>query len=261
MNTWKEDADAEFKSLNIEASHLEKLVHKVSFEGWPEDSLDAWIELTAMAASIRRCYCGCERIVKSILLERDGALPSSDDFCRQLIERAANVGPHGRPPLLDEHLSRKFHELRSFVIGESSDFMHEDPSIAIEQAAAMVKAVKALGERIDRAQYEIASVKKLTLDPADTQKRLDDGRGEADEIIEAMRQKGVTVRLFGSMNTGKAFPNSDIDLLVTDCGPLSPEQVLVEIHAMEKDIPLDVLLLECVPEGSLQRVMESLKLG
>ncbi len=76
-------------------------------------------------------------------------------------------------------------------------------------------------------------LKKLTLDPAATQKRLDDGRGEAAAIIEAMRQNGVTVKLFGSMNTGKAFPNSDIDLLVNDCVPLSPEDVLVEIHAIE----------------------------
>jgi predicted nucleotidyltransferase len=101
----------------------------------------------------------------------------------------------------------------------------------------------------------------LALDPAAVMRRLENGRNEAAKIIDSMKKKGVSVKLFGSMKTGKVFPNSDIDLLVTDCGPLDPEVVLVEIHAMEKEIPIDVTLLQFVPEKSLARIMESLHAG
>lgn len=97
---------------------------------------------------------------------------------------------------------------------------------------------------------------KIVIDQSAVKKRIEDGQKEADRIISEMEKKGVTVKLFGSIKTGKAFPNSDIDLLVTDCGQMDPEIVLVEIHAMEKEIPLDVMLLQYVPEKNIERVME-----
>ena len=98
---------------------------------------------------------------------------------------------------------------------------------------------------------------KIIVDQSAVKRRVEEGRREADRIIHAMQEKGVAVQLFGSIKTGNAFPNSDLDLLVTDCGPLDPEVVLVEIHAMENEIPLDVMLLQYIPESSLGRVMES----
>lgn len=98
---------------------------------------------------------------------------------------------------------------------------------------------------------------RVDIDTEAVMRRLEKGRKEAAKIIDSMKQRGVTVQLFGSMKTGNAFPNSDIDLLVTDCGPLDPEVVLVDIHAMENEIPIDVMLLQFVPEKSLRRVMES----
>lgn len=105
---------------------------------------------------------------------------------------------------------------------------------------------------------QVGQLKKISIDPLAVKKRIEDGRREAQKIIATMKERGVTVQLFGSIKTGNAFPNSDIDLLVTDCGPIDPEVVLVEIHAMENEIPLDVMLLQCVPERSMERVLESL---
>lgn len=99
--------------------------------------------------------------------------------------------------------------------------------------------------------------KKIPPDPEGSLKRLNEGRHQAELIIAEMKAKGVTVELFGSMRTGKAFPNSDIDLLVTDCGPLDPEVVLVEIYSLERDISLDVTILAYVPQRSLKRIHES----
>lgn len=151
MTTAFFDAKIDFKPLNDEASHLEKLRQRVSYEGWPKDSQDAWIMLTAMAASIEKCYSGTERILKNLLQELDGTIPSSHDWHRQLIDRAASVGPHGRPPLFNEELSKTFHDLRSFRHRERNAYMHDlDPAIVLEKAAVMVKAVQSLGECIDR---------------------------------------------------------------------------------------------------------------
>jgi hypothetical protein len=151
MSTAFFDAKIDFKPLNDEASHLEKLRQRVTCEGWPKDTQDAWIILTAMAASIERCYSGAERILKNLLQELDGSIPSSHDWHRQLIERAASIGPHGRPPLFNEALSKTFHDLRSFRHRERNAYMHDlDPAIVLEKAAAMVKAVHSLGECIDR---------------------------------------------------------------------------------------------------------------
>jgi hypothetical protein len=151
MTTAFFDAKIDFKTLNDEASHLEKLRRRVSCEGWPKDTQDAWIMLTAMAASIEKCYSGAERILKNLLQELDGSIPSSHDWHRQLIERAASIGPHGRPPLFNEELSKIFHDLRSFRHRERNAYIHDlDPAIVLEKAAVMVKAVQSLGECIDR---------------------------------------------------------------------------------------------------------------
>ncbi len=54
MTTAFFDALLDFKKLGVEISHLQKLHLRVSTEGWPDDTQDAWIMLTAMAASIEK---------------------------------------------------------------------------------------------------------------------------------------------------------------------------------------------------------------
>lgn len=98
---------------------------------------------------------------------------------------------------------------------------------------------------------------RISEDPAGAAKRFREGRIEADRIIAAMREKGVKVELIGSMKTGKVGPNSDVDLLITDSGPMSPARALYEIDLLEGAIPLDVIVLEFVPQSSLDRVLES----
>jgi predicted nucleotidyltransferase len=102
-------------------------------------------------------------------------------------------------------------------------------------------------------------IRRVPIDQVAARRRLAAGRKEAQRIIDAMKLIGVTVELFGSMRTGKVFPTSDIDLLVTDSGPMSPERAIYEIQRLaEGDIPVDVTILEYVPAHSLARVMESL---
>ena len=149
MSTAFFDAQIDFNPLKEEALHLEKLRQRVSSEGWPEDPQDAWVFLTAMSASIQKCYSGSERIVKNVLQELDGSIPSSNDWHRQLIERARNVGPHGRPPLFGDELAKVFHDLRSFRQRETNSFIQDiDPKIVLDKAAFMVNAVHSLAECI-----------------------------------------------------------------------------------------------------------------
>ena len=100
--------------------------------------------------------------------------------------------------------------------------------------------------------------RKIGIDPVAAQNRLVEGRREAVRIIGAMKEKGVIVELFGSMRKGTPHPNSDIDLLVTDCGALDPAFVMYEIELLSRDIPVDVMILKYVPQRSLACVMESL---
>lgn len=130
---------------------MERLHQKISSEGWPQDDQDAWIALTAMAASIEKCYSGAEKILKNLLQELDGAIPSSADWHLQLIERAANAGPHGRPPIFSEHLAKVFHDLRAFRHRERNSYVANlDQAIVLEKADVTVKAIRSFGECIDQ---------------------------------------------------------------------------------------------------------------
>jgi predicted nucleotidyltransferase len=99
---------------------------------------------------------------------------------------------------------------------------------------------------------------KIIIDPDEARRHLDAGRIEAAHIIAAMKEKGVTVSLFGSMKTGNVFPTSDIDLLVTDCGVMAPELVLYEIYGLAGVITLDVTILDFVTEPTRALILESL---
>lgn len=150
MNNAFFDAKIDFKQLHDEASHLDQLQKRVSLDGWPKEIQDLWIILTAMAASIEKCYSGTERILKNLLQELDGSIPSSHDWHRQLIDRAGSVGPHGRPPLFNDELSKTFHDLRSFRHRERNAYMHDlDPEIVLKKASITVRAVQSLGDLID----------------------------------------------------------------------------------------------------------------
>lgn len=101
--------------------------------------------------------------------------------------------------------------------------------------------------------------KKIPVDRKAALKRLKDGRRDAERIIRAMEEKGVTVELFGSMRVGNVHQYSDIDLLVTDCGSLDPALATYEMELLAGDIPVDVTILAYVPKRSLECVMETLQ--
>ena len=71
--------------------------------------------------------------------------------------------------------------------------------------------------------------------------RLKQGRSEASKIIAMMADKGVAVELFGSMKRGNVLPNSDVDLLTTDCGKWRLAHILYEIKLAERHIEFDVI--------------------
>ncbi|MGQ3076352.1 MAG: nucleotidyltransferase domain-containing protein, partial [Ferrovibrionaceae bacterium] len=88
--------------------------------------------------------------------------------------------------------------------------------------------------------------------------RLRLGRQEARAIIAAMKKKGVTVRLFGSMKTGQTTPHSDIDLLITDPGPLGAMRAVSETLAERLTIPVDVVAEETIGPDAFARIQDSL---
>lgn len=90
------------------------------------------------------------------------------------------------------------------------------------------------------------------------EERLRLGRLEARAIIAAMKKKGVKVKLFGSMKTGKTTPHSDIDLLITDPGPLGVMRAISETLAERLTIPLDVVAEETIGHDAFARIKESL---
>jgi hypothetical protein len=143
------DAKNDLKPLGEEVNHLEKLHKKISENGFPEDQEDSWIVLTAMAASVEKCYSNIEKILKNLLQELDGSIPSSQDWHRQLIERAASPGPHGRPSLLTEDQTKVLHDLRSFRHRERNAYIpHLDPDIVLEKASITINAVDSFGAMI-----------------------------------------------------------------------------------------------------------------
>ncbi len=88
--------------------------------------------------------------------------------------------------------------------------------------------------------------------------RLRLGRQEARAIIAAMKKRGVTIQLFGSMKTGRTTPHSDIDLLITDPGPMGALRAISETLAERLTIPVDVVAKETIGPEAFARIQESL---
>jgi predicted nucleotidyltransferase len=110
------------------------------------------------------------------------------------------------------------------------------------------------------ASKKIQEFKQIRRDPAAEAERLRAGRSLASRLIEAMATKGVTIELFGSIQTGSnVFANSDVDLLVTDCGGIEPALIWYELGLLSDDQPIevDVTFLDLVPEDSRDRIQES----
>lgn len=190
MTTAFFDAKIDFKKLDNESSHLDNLAQRVSSEGWPKDPQDSWIMLTAMAASIERCYSGSERIIKNLLQELDGSIPSSNDWHRQLIDRAASVGPYGRPPLFDGPLAKILHDLRSFRHRERNSYMNDlDPAIVLEKAGVMVIAVQSFRDCIN-----LDNEQKVEIDPSkkNNETKSDPSTQIKSELCQACRQLPCT---------------------------------------------------------------------
>lgn len=96
-------------------------------------------------------------------------------------------------------------------------------------------------------------MKKITADPRANARRLARGRYEAQKVIHKMAAIDIAVELIGSIKTGEAHRHSDIDLLVTDCGKHSPEEILHQIKLLERQIPIDVIFLDMLPEAARRR--------
>lgn len=90
------------------------------------------------------------------------------------------------------------------------------------------------------------------------EERLRLGRREARAIIAAMKKRGVTIQLFGSMKTGQTTPYSDIDLLITDAGPLGALRAISQTLAERLTIPIDVVAKETIGREAFARIQESL---
>lgn len=88
--------------------------------------------------------------------------------------------------------------------------------------------------------------------------RLQLGRQEARAIIAAMKTRGVKIELFGSMKTGITTPYSDIDLLITDPGPMGALRAISETLAERLTIPVDVVAEETLGPEAFARIQESL---
>jgi len=88
--------------------------------------------------------------------------------------------------------------------------------------------------------------------------RLRLGRREARAIIATMKKRGVTIQLFGSMKTGQTTPHSDIDLLITDAGPIGVFRAISETLAERLTIPIDVVATETIGPEAFARIQESL---
>lgn len=84
------------------------------------------------------------------------------------------------------------------------------------------------------------------------------GRQEARQIIATMKKRGVTIKLFGSMKTGRTTPYSDIDLLITDPGPMGALRAISETLAERFTIPVDVVAEETIGADAFARIKESL---
>lgn len=150
MTTAFFDAKIDFKSLADEVSHLETLRQKIVLDGWPENPHDFWVMLSAMSASIEKSYSSAERILKNLLQELDGSIPSSQDWHRQLIDRAASIGPYGRPALMGQELANTFHDLSSFRHRERNSYVaHLDPQIVLEKSCIAIQAFHAFGDLLD----------------------------------------------------------------------------------------------------------------
>ncbi len=89
--------------------------------------------------------------------------------------------------------------------------------------------------------------------------RLRLGRKEARAIIATMKKRGVEVKLFGSMNTGRTTPYSDIDLLITDPGPQGVFRAISETLAERLTIPIDVVATETLGPEAFARIQEILQ--
>ncbi len=148
MSTEIFDVKSDFNALAVEVSHLDQLHKCVYSDGWPSDEQSCWVFYTAMASVTEKCCWGMVNILKRLLLELDGSVPSSEDWQRQVIDRAANVGPHSRLPLIGEDLKKSLHDLLSFRNRERNFSVTPDYHLALKTAATTINSADALGERL-----------------------------------------------------------------------------------------------------------------
>ncbi|MBA1143843.1 MULTISPECIES: nucleotidyltransferase family protein [Mesorhizobium] len=95
-------------------------------------------------------------------------------------------------------------------------------------------------------------LKRLASDRASERRRLAVARARL--ACKALSDMGVTVRVIGSLATGRFGPDSDIDFLVEHC----PRHLKYAIEGLVEDclggLPFDVVYLDEVPAHRLERL-------
>lgn len=104
----------------------------------------------------------------------------------------------------------------------------------------------------------------LHADPKALVDRLARGRAMAERIIRALQVQGMgAAQLIGSMASGDIHENSDVDILVFDCGSLDPFHIIGEMEdgylgreIGDEGIPVDCVVPAIMVEKERQRWME-----
>lgn len=101
--------------LETELDHLERLkedIERVFREASKQkDFLDVFYE--SLALKLHNFYTGCERIFQIIASELNGALPSSYDWHKRLLERMA-IQREERPAVISQETKRNLEEYLAF---------------------------------------------------------------------------------------------------------------------------------------------------
>jgi predicted nucleotidyltransferase len=77
----------------------------------------------------------------------------------------------------------------------------------------------------------------------------------AREAARALARQGVSVRVTGSLATGRFGSGSDVDLLVTDCPPALKYAIESLVEDCLGGLPFDVIYLEELPASKRARVL------
>src|SRR5690349_17403823 len=80
-------------------------------------------------------------------------------------------------------------------------------------------------------------------------------RQSAKSVVETLRRFGVQAIPFGSSVKGKVHAESDLDILVLDCGKLRRGEILT-LAEEAASVPVDILFAEDTTPQALKLIMQ-----